>query len=69
MEHYLDRLDRSISRMTMGIVIAALIMGSSIVMTVVGGQIPMGLSFFAMLGFFAAVIGGIWLLYSIWRNS
>ena len=69
MEHYLDRLDRSVSRLTMGIVIAALIIGSSIVMTVAGGQIPLSLSFFAMLGFFIAVIGGIWLLISIWRKG
>jgi len=69
MEHYLDRLDRALSRLAMGIVIAALIIGSSIVMTVAGGQIPLGLSFFAMLGFFVAVIGGVWMLYSIWRNQ
>lgn len=68
MEHYLDRLDSSLSRLTMGIVIAALIIGSSIVMTVAGGQIPLGLSFFAMLGFFMAVVGAIWLLFSMWHK-
>ena len=69
MEHYLDHFDRALSRLAMGMVIAALIIGSSIVMTVAGGQIPLGLSFFAMLGFFVAVIGGVWMLYSIWRNQ
>lgn len=69
MEHYLNRIDQSISRLTMGIVIAALIIGSSIVMTTAGSQIPLGLSFFAMLGFSIAVIGGIWLLISIGRKG
>lgn len=50
-EHFIDRIDKSVSRLIMGIVIAALIMGSSIVMTVSGGEIPLGLSVFAMLGF------------------
>lgn len=68
MEHFLDRLDKSITRVTMGIVIGALIMGSSIVMSVAGGQIPIGLEYFSMLGFSGAVLGGIWLLYSMWRG-
>jgi ubiquinone biosynthesis protein len=67
-EHYLDRIDKSISRLIMGIVIAALIMGSSIVMTVSGSDIPFGLSVFAMLGFSGAVIGALYLLYSNWRG-
>ena len=67
-EHYLDRLDRLVARLTMGIVIAALTIGSSIVMTVVGGELPVGISVFALMGFFGAVLGGIWLLWSIWRG-
>lgn len=68
MEQFLDRLDKSITRVTIGIVIAALIMGSSIVMTVAGGDIPIALSVFSMLGFMGAVVGGMWLLFSIWRG-
>lgn len=67
-EHFLDRIDKSVSRLIMGIVIAALIMGSSIVMTVSGSDIPFGLSVFAMLGFFSAVIGAVYLLYTNWRG-
>jgi len=67
-EHYLDRVDKSVSRLIMGIVIAALIMGSSIVMTVSGSDIPFGLSVFAMLGFSGAVIGALYLLYINWRG-
>jgi len=67
-EHFLDRIDKSVSRLIMGIVIAALIMGSSIVMTVSSGDIPLGLSVFAMLGFSGAVIGALYLLYTNWRG-
>ncbi len=67
-EHFLDRIDKSVSRLIMGIVIAALIMGSSIVMTVSGSDIPFGLSVFAMLGFSGAVIGALYLLYTNWRG-
>lgn len=67
-ESFLDRIDKVIARLIMGIVIAALIMGSSIVMTVSGGEIPLGLSVFAMLGFFGAVIGALYLLYTNWRG-
>jgi ubiquinone biosynthesis protein len=68
MEHFLDRLDKSITRITIGIVIAALIMGSSIVMTVAGGKIPIGLEYFSMVGFAGAVLGGLWMIFSIWRG-
>ena len=53
----------------MSSVIAALIVGSSIVMTVQGGPTLLGLPFFGLLGFGGAVVGGIWLLFSIWRSG
>ena len=68
LDQFASRLDRIAGRLTIGIVIAALIMGSSIVMTAAGGQIPIGLSFFTMVGFFIAVLGGLWIIISIWRG-
>jgi len=64
-----NQLDNAASRLTVGIVIAALIIGSSIVMTVPGGPTWLGLPFFGLLGFIGAVIGSIWLLLSIWRSG
>jgi ubiquinone biosynthesis protein len=61
-----ERLDRSAARLTLGIVTAALIIGSSIVMTAAGGELPVGLSVFAGFGFVFAVLGGLWLALSIW---
>lgn len=62
------QIDRAVSRLTIGIVVAALIVGSSIVVTREGdfgpNWPPLGL-----LAFIGAVIGGIWLLGSIWRSG
>jgi ubiquinone biosynthesis protein len=63
-----NQLDRAANRMTVGIVVAALIIGSSIVMTVPGGPKLLGLPFFGLFGFLGALIGVGWLLISIWRN-
>jgi ubiquinone biosynthesis protein len=64
-----NQLDSAANRLVIGIVVAALIIGSSIVMTVPGGPSLLGLPFFCILGFFGAVIGGIWLMLSIWKSS
>ena len=61
-----DQLDRAASRLTMGIVTAALIVGSSIALTVHRGD---SVSLFGLLGFVAAVIGGLWVLLSVWRGG
>ena len=66
---YADEIDKAISRLTMGIVTAALIIGSSIIMTVKGGPELFGLPAFGFLGYTFAALGGIWLLLSIWRSG
>lgn len=69
MDYYVDKADRAISRLTMGIVIAALVVGTSIIMTVRGGPEILGLPVFGFFGYLFASIGGIWLLISIWRSG
>ena len=63
-----DQLDRAANRITIGIVVAALIIGSAIVLTVPGGPTLFGVSFLGLIGFSAATLGGVWLLLSIWRT-
>jgi len=63
-----DQLDRAASRLALALVVAALIIGSSIVMTVSGGPTLLGLPAFGLLGFVGAVVGGLWLLRSVWRS-
>ena len=60
-----DQIDRAASRLALALVIAALIVGSSIVMTVGGGPLLLGLPAFGLLGFVGAVAGGLWLWRSI----
>ena len=59
----------SANRLAGSMVIAALIVGSSIAMTVKGGPTLLGLPFFALLGFVGASLAGIWLLWSIFRSG
>lgn len=64
-----DQLDRAASRLTVGLVVAALIVGSSIVMTVRGGPVLFGLPAFGLIGFVGACAGALWLLRSISRSG
>jgi ubiquinone biosynthesis protein len=64
-----DQLDNAANRLVIGIVVAALIVGSSIVMTVSGGPTLLGLPVFGLLGFLGAVAGSLWLLLSILRSG
>jgi len=64
-----DQLDRAASRLALSIVTSALIIGSAIVMTVEQAPALPGLPPFGLLGFIAAVIGGFWVLLSIWRGG
>lgn len=61
-----DQLDRAASRLTMGIVTAALIVGSSIALTVNRGD---SVSLIGLLGFVGAMLGGLWVLVSVWRGG
>jgi ubiquinone biosynthesis protein len=67
LDHFGHQIDRSASRLTVGVVTAALIVGSSIVMTVRGGPELLGLPLFGLLGFLVATLNSLWLVLSIWR--
>jgi ubiquinone biosynthesis protein len=64
-----DQIDRAASRVSIALVIAALIIGSSIVMTVGGGPKLFGLPAFGLLGYLGAAAGGVWLLRAIRRSA
>jgi ubiquinone biosynthesis protein len=64
-----NQLDRAANRLVVGTVVSALIIGSSIVMTVPGGPSLLGLPFFGLLVFFGAVVSGVWLLLSIFKSN
>ncbi|NJA06458.1 ubiquinone biosynthesis protein UbiB [Methylococcaceae bacterium WWC4] len=58
-------LDRVVNRLSVSLVTSALIVGSSIVTTVEGGSS----SLFGLMGFVGSVLGGIWLILSIWHSE
>ncbi|MEC4750073.1 AarF/UbiB family protein [Methylomicrobium sp. Wu6] len=66
---YVDKIDVAISRLTMGIVTAALIIGTSIIMTVKGENAILSLPVLGFFGYIFAFLGGLWLLFSIWRSN
>ncbi|MEE7558394.1 ubiquinone biosynthesis protein UbiB, partial [Xanthomonas sp. Kuri4-2] len=63
-----EQVDRAANRLTMGIVTAALVIGSSIVMNSVGGISSRWLLAIGVTGFIGAAMCGIWILFSIWRS-
>ena len=69
LEKFGQRVEHSANRLVVGVVIAALIVGSSIVMTVSGGPTLLGLPVFGLFGFLGAVAGSLWLLFSIWSSG
>ena len=64
-----NQINQAANRMAMALVIAALIVGSSIVMTVQGGPTLWGLPAFGFMGFCGAVLGGLLLVKAIWRSQ
>lgn len=63
------RVEHTVNRLTMGIVTASLIIGTSIAMTIDGGPRLFGLPAFGLLGFLTAGFFGATLLWSIVRSG
>jgi ubiquinone biosynthesis protein len=69
LDRFSHQLDSSVNRLTLGILTASLVIGSSIVMTVEGGPTLFGLPVFGLLGFMVAFFNSVWLIFSIWRSD
>ncbi|KAB2314095.1 ubiquinone biosynthesis protein UbiB [Betaproteobacteria bacterium SCN2] len=69
LDHFGHQLDQASNRLTMGILTASLVIGSSIIMTVEGGPTLFGLPLFGLLGFLIAFFNSLWILFSIWRSG
>jgi ubiquinone biosynthesis protein len=69
LERFGHQVDLSVNRLTLGILTASLVIGSSIVMTVEGGPTLFGLPVFGLAGFLVAFFNSVWLLLSIWRSG
>ncbi len=69
LDHFGLQLNQAANRLTMGVLTASLVVGSSIIMTVQGGPELFGLPVFGLLGFIVAFFNSIWILLSIWRSG
>jgi ubiquinone biosynthesis protein len=68
LERFGERLDRAASRITIGMITAAFIIGTSIMISVTGDTEYLGITLLASFGFAMATLGGVWVLVSIWRG-
>lgn len=63
-DQFIQQIDKATNRLTMGIVTAALIIGSSIVMSIETGP-----KFFGFIGYVMAFANSLWIIWSIWRSG
>ena len=68
LEGFGDQITRSANRVTIGLVTSALIVGTSISMTVASGPRLLGWPLFGFVGFISSVFAGTWLIASIIRS-
>ena len=66
LDDFSHRVERMINRTVIGLMVAALIVGSSIIMTVDAGPKFMDMPILGVLGFISANIGATWVLLSMW---
>jgi ubiquinone biosynthesis protein len=65
------KLDSTFDRITIGIMTASLVIGSSIVMTVTSGPQVFGIPIFTVLGlagYLMAFVNSVWIIVAIWRS-
>ncbi|MGH8733712.1 MAG: ubiquinone biosynthesis protein UbiB, partial [Burkholderiales bacterium] len=66
------RLDRTLDRVTVGIMTASLVIGSAIVLTVREGPVFLGipvLPALGLVGYVLAFLNSLWIVYGIWRSG
>lgn len=69
LDKFTSELDRSANRLSTSIILAATIIGSSIIMQTDKGPKVMGFPVVAFIGYSAAGIVGLWLVYAIIRSG
>lgn len=69
LDHFGGQLNQAANRLTMGVLTASLVIGSSIIMTVDAGPRLFDLPLFGLLGFLLAFFNSVWIVLSIWRSG
>ncbi len=68
LEDFGQRVTRSSNRIAVAAITAALIIGTSLVMSFAKGPVIYGINIFEGFGI-GATVGGMWVLYAIWRDK
>jgi ubiquinone biosynthesis protein len=69
LEDFMGEVDRSSNRLTVGVIIAALIMGTALISAFGGGPALFGFPLFGIIGFIIAGCLGLWLAYQIIKSG
>jgi ubiquinone biosynthesis protein len=69
LDRFILEMDRSSNRLAFGLIVAALIIGSSLVMQLEGGPTLYGFPALGLIGYLIAGILGLWLIIAILRSG
>lgn len=69
LDHFGLQLNQAANRLTMGVLTASLVVGSSIIMTIETGPMLFDLPLFGLVGFIVAFFNSVWIILSIWRSG
>jgi len=69
LEFFISELDKASNRMSFSLIIAALIIGSSLIVQLDKGPYMFGFPAFGIVGYFVAAILGLWLVIAIIRSG
>ncbi|MBI2190799.1 MAG: AarF/ABC1/UbiB kinase family protein [Planctomycetes bacterium] len=69
LDPWVNELDRSLNRLSMSIIIAAIVIGSSLLLQSGAGPMVVGVSVLGLLGFVVAGLLGLALVVAIWRSG
>jgi ubiquinone biosynthesis protein len=69
LDHFGLQLNQAANRLTMGVLTASLVVGSSIIMTIETGPTLFDMPLFGVLGFVVAFFNSVWIVLSIWRSG
>jgi len=69
LDEFIHEMDRSSNRLSFSLVLAALIVGSSLIIVTDTGPRLFGLPFLGVLGFCLAALFGLRLMIAIWRSG
>ncbi|MFQ5586441.1 MAG: hypothetical protein ACE5GF_06440, partial [Thermodesulfobacteriota bacterium] len=69
LEDFMGEIDRSSNRLTIGVIIAALILGTALISAFGGGPSLLGFPIFGIIGFIVVGCLGLWLAYQIIKSG